>query len=325
LANFKGRDVLSIKEFTREEMDHAFEVAKKLEPVSWGQQYNDSLKGKIMGSLFFESSTRTRLSFESAIQRLGGQVIGFATPGVTRATGPRAETLEDTIRTIDKYVDVIVMRHFEVGATFKAAKYSRVPVLSGGDGSGEHPTQAYLDLYTILREKGRIDGLKIGLMGDLKHSRAMHSLAYALSKFNVDLYMISPKEVAYPTEVLEYVKSNGRKYVEVIDPQEVISELDALYPVRLHRDRFEQRGAKDEYDKIHGEYYKIGGPYRIDLKFLEKAKSDLIVMQPLPRTDELGCIILEEVDDTPFAVYFKQVFYGLAVRVALLALVMGVE
>lgn len=314
MNSLKGSDIISTKVLTRTIIEKILDTAKSMEIILHSATSAKLLEGKIMGSLFFQSSTRTRLSFESAMHRLGGSVIGFADPRTSRAYGPRAETLEDTIRTIERYCDIIVLRHPENGAAQRAADIVRVPILNGGDGTNEHPTQALLDTHTIWREKGKLDGLTVGLVGDLRSTRAMHSLAYALGKFNLKLLLISPPQLSLPPEIKKYLSENPAEFEEVADIEDAVPFLDVMYVTRLNKE-----GATNEE-----EYTKLLETYpRITLEILKKGKPDLIVMHDLPRTDEFGLQIAAEVDETPQAKYFDEVEYGVAVRMALLALTLG--
>jgi len=301
---FKGRDIISIKDFSREEIDYILEVAEAMEPIA--KRGSDMLQGRIMATLFFEPSTRTRLSFETAMHKLGGSTIGFAKPEVSSIM--KGETLADTVRVVENYADVIVLRHPLEGAARLAAEFSRVPIINAGSGSEEHPTQALLDLYTILKEKGRIDGLSIALVGDLRYGRAVHSLAYALSNYDVKLYLVSPELLRMRREVLEAIQHR----IEVVEErriEEVLPKVDVLYVTRIQKERFPDVS----------EYEKVRGSYRIDLETLRSAKGDLIILHPLPRVDEIA----PEVDQTPHARYFQQVWNGIVTRMALLALVLG--
>lgn len=267
---------------------------------------SDMLKGKILATLFFEPSTRTRLSFEAAMQRLGGSAISMAE--VESASVKKGENLADTIRTVENYADVITLRHPLDGAAKLAAEFSKIPVINAGSGSEEHPTQALLDLYTIRKEKGKIDGLKIAFVGDLRYGRTVHSLAYALSLFSVELCLVSPDSLRMRREVLRTIK-NKIPVTESSNLERTISQVDVLYVTRIQRERFPDPA----------EYSKVKGIYRIDLDCLKNAKKDLIILHPLPRVDEIA----SEVDNTPQARYFQQVWNGIVVRMALLALVLG--
>jgi aspartate carbamoyltransferase catalytic subunit len=303
-VNFEGRDIVSIRGFTREEIDHILKVAASVEPLA--KNGSDTLRGKVLAELFFEPSTRTMLSFQTAMYKLGGNVIGFAEPGVSSVW--KGETLADTIRVVEKYSDVIVLRHPLEGAARFAAEYAKVPVINGGSGAEEHPTQALLDLYTILKAKGKIDGLNIALMGDLRYGRTVHSLSYALSLYDVKLSMVSPNLLKMRREVLEDI-GNRIEVTEYNDVEEILPELDVLYVTRIQKERFPDLG----------EYEKVRGTFAVDLELLRRAKDDLIVLHPLPRLDEIAV----EVDSTPFARYFEQARNGVVVRMALLALVLG--
>jgi aspartate carbamoyltransferase catalytic subunit len=275
-----------------------------MEPTA--KKTSDILKGKILATLFFEPSTRTRLSFEAAMQKLGGTTISMAE--VESASIKKGENLADTIRTVENYADVIALRHPLDGAAKLAAEFSKIPVINAGSGSEEHPTQALLDLYTIQKEKGRIDGLKIAFIGDLRYGRTVHSLAYALSLFNVELCLVSPDSLRMRREVLRVIK-NKIPVTESSNLEKIIPQVDVLYVTRIQRERFPDPA----------EYAKVKGVYRIDLDCLKNAKQDLIILHPLPRVDEIA----PEVDKTPQARYFQQVWNGIVVRMALLALVLG--
>lgn len=301
---FEGRDIISVKDFSREEIDYIFDVARSMEPlVSKG---SEMLRGKILATLFFEASTRTRLSFESAMHKLGGSTIGFAEAEI--ASVKKGENLADTIRTVENYVDVIALRHPLEGAARLAAEFSSVPVLNGGSGAEEHPTQALLDLYTIVKERQNIDGLKISLVGDLRYGRTVHSLAYALSMYNIELYLVSPETLRMRREVLQAIKEKI-PVTEKTSLEKIVPLVDVLYVTRIQKERFP--------DPV--EYAKVKGSYRIDLQTLSEAKKDLVILHPLPRIDEIA----SEVDATPYACYFQQVRNGIVVRMALLALILG--
>ncbi|MEM1586610.1 MAG: aspartate carbamoyltransferase [Candidatus Bathyarchaeia archaeon] len=303
-ADFIGRDIISIKDFTREEIDYILKVAGEMEVSA--KSCSEMLKGKIMASLFFEPSTRTRLSFEAAMYKLGGSVIGFSEPEISSIR--KGENLADTVRVVEKYADVIVLRHPAEGAARFAAEYAKVPIINAGSGAEEHPTQALLDLYTVVKEKGRIDGLTVALMGDLKYGRTVHSLAYALSLYNVRLILVSPELLRMRREVLEDIRGRA-EVLEHTSIESVLPEVDVLYVTRIQKERFPDIT----------EYAKVKGSYKIDLNVLKRAKDDLIILHPLPRVDEISV----EIDLTPFARYFQQVENGLIVRMAILALVLG--
>jgi aspartate carbamoyltransferase catalytic subunit len=301
---FAGRDIISIRDFSREEIDYILKTAQAMEPLA--RKGSDMLKGKILATLFFEPSTRTRLSFEAAMHKLGGSTIGFAEAEI--ASVRKGENLADTVRTVENYADVIAIRHPLEGAARLAAEFAKVPIINGGSGAEEHPTQALLDLYTILKEKDTIDGLKIALVGDLRYGRTVHSLAYALSNYNVELYLVSPESLKMRREVLEEIRGKI-SVTEETDIAKVIPNLDVLYVTRIQKERFPDPA----------EYMKVKGSYKIDLELLKRAKKDMIILHPLPRVDE----IVSEVDGTPHARYFQQVWNGIVMRMALLALILG--
>ncbi len=302
---FKGRDIVSIKELSKEDMEIVFEVAREMIPIARGERKSDLLEGKILATLFFEPSTRTRLSFEAAMHRLGGSVIGFSNPSATSIS--KGETLADTVRVMDSYSDVIVIRHPYEGSARLAAEFAENPVINGGDGAGQHPTQTLLDLFTIHQEFGGIEGLKVALIGDLKYGRTVHSLAYALSYLGAKIYLISPELLRMPKHIIRELKN---KPVETDNIEDVIEEMDVFYVTRIQKERFPDPT----------EYKKVAGSYRITEELLQKAKRDAIVMHPLPRVNEIDV----DVDNTKHARYFQQAFNGVPVRMALLALVLGV-
>ena len=301
---FEGRDIISVKDFSRGEIDYIFKIAKTMEPLA--SRGSQMLRGSILATLFFEASTRTRLSFESAMHKLGGSTIGFAEAEI--ASVKKGENLADTVRTVENYADVIALRHPLEGAARLAAEFSKVPIINGGSGAEEHPTQALLDLYTMVKEKGRIDGLKIALAGDLRYGRTVHSLAYALSLYDIELYLVSPESLRMRREVLQTIKERVQ-VTEKTGLEKIVPLVDVLYVTRIQKERFPEPA----------EYVKVKGSYRIDVQALSEAKKDLIVLHPLPRVDEIAA----EVDDTPYARYFQQVRNGIVVRMALLALILG--
>ncbi len=292
---WKGRDVIAIRDFSKDELLHVLDVAHRFQ-----REQDPVLSGKVLASCFFEPSTRTRLSFESAMHRLGGRVIGFADGATTSQA--KGESLQDSMRVISSYADVIVIRHPQAGSAKVAADVAEVPVINAGDGPNEHPTQTLLDLYTIQKLQGRIDGLNIGFIGDLKYGRAMHSLARALKHFKVNMFFISPQSLAAPEELLHGA-------VQTADVQQVLPELDILYATRIQKERFP---SVDEYNAVKN-------CYSLMKSHLVNAKSSLKILHPLPRVDELH----PELDSTPFAAYFEQAANGVPVRQALLSLVLG--
>jgi aspartate carbamoyltransferase catalytic subunit len=301
---FKGRDIISIEDFSREEINYILNRGRAMEPFA--AKSSDMLKGKILATLFFEPSTRTRLSFEAAMLKLGGSTIGFAEAEI--ASVRKGENLADTIRTVENYADIIALRHPLEGAAKLAAEFSKVPILNAGSGAEEHPTQALMDLYTMQKEKGKIDGLKIALIGDLRYGRTVHSLAYALSLYNIELYLISPESLRMRREVIRAIK-NKISITEDTNLEKIIPQIDVLYVTRIQKERFPDPA----------EYAKVKGVYRIDLETLKNAKKDMIILHPLTRVGEIA----NEVDSQPQARYFQQVWNGIVVRMALLALVLG--
>jgi len=301
---FKGRDIISIKDFSRKEIDYILNVAAAMEPIA--KSGSTMLRGKILATLFYEPSTRTRLSFESAMHRLGGTAIGFAEAEI--ASVRKGENLADTMRVVENYCDIIALRHPLEGAARLAAEFASVPIVNAGSGAEEHPTQALLDMYTMQKELGRIDGLNIALVGDLRFGRTVHSLAYALSLYNVKLYFISPELLRMRREVLDTI-SERIKVEETTSLDEALPKLDVLYVTRIQKERFPDAA----------EYTKVKGSYKIDAAALKSAKKDMIILHPLPRVDEIS----PEVDGTHHARYFQQVWNGIVTRMALLALILG--
>ncbi len=302
--DFAGKDIVSIRDFTREEIDYILNVTDLVEPLA--RKGSDMLHGRILATAFFEPSTRTRLSFESAMYRLGGTCIGFADPRA--ASVEKGENLADTVRVLESYADALVIRHPLEGAARLAAEFSSIPVINAGSGAEEHPTQALLDLYTIKREKGTIDGLSIGLVGDLRYGRTVHSLAYALAQYKVRLHLISPDPLRMRRDVLVEVEKKIPAQ-ESGDLVKILPDLDVIYMTRIQKERFPDLA----------EYEKVKGSYRLDAAELASAKTDAIVMHPLPRIDEIS----SDVDGTAHSKYFKQVWYGLLTRMTLISLVLG--
>ena len=297
--NWINQDVISTINMEKNDMEQVFDVADTLRPVAEGREKSRALEGKILGNLFYESSTRTRLSFESAMLRLGGGCTGFADPASSRAVTKgfeQKELLDDMIRVVEKYVDIIVIRSLHDGSAELSANYASVPVINAGDGRNEHPTQALLDLYTIRHEKKNIDGLKIVQLGCLNVSRSQRSFAFAVSKYDVDLVFLSPKKYAFGRDVLNKIEKNlGHKPTVVTSSKALPTIADA--------------------DVIRVTF----GIQPINARTLQKAKNDLIVLHPLPRGPEVA----RDVDSTPHAVYFREVFNGLCTRMALLSLILG--
>ena len=301
---FQGRDIASIEDFTREEIDYILKISKTMEPLSI--KGSDMLHGKILANLFFEPSTRTRLSFEAAMLKLGGSTIGFG--DVENSSVKKGENLADTVRTVQNYADVIALRHPLEGAAKLAAEFAKIPIINAGSGAEEHPTQALVDLYTIQKERNQIDSLKIALVGDLRYGRTVHSLAYALSFYNIELVLVSPDSLRMRREVLRTIQ-NKIPVSETQNLDKVIPQVDVLYVTRIQKERFPDQA----------EYARVKGTYRVDLKNMANAKKDMIVLHPLPRVDEIA----PEVDATPQARYFQQVGNGVVIRMGLLALLLG--
>ncbi len=307
--DFYDRDIVSIKDFTRNQIEEILELAEVMVPYAKGEKIKRPLDGRILGNLFFEPSTRTRLSFESAALRLGADVIDVSQMSMTSIA--KGETLADTIRMVDTYCDAIVLRHPHEGAARLAAKFSENPVINAGDGAGSHPTQTLLDLFTMKREKESIDGLNIVLVGDLKYGRTVHSLAEALTMFGANLTFVAPEQLQMPDDTVAHLKEKGCNPTKTDSLEEVIGNADVLYVTRIQKERFPDPA----------EYQKVAGTYRVNNEMLREAKSDLIVMHPLPRIDEIA----PAVDFTPHAKYFDQAFNGIPVRMALLCAVLGGE
>lgn len=294
-----------MKDFSRDEIDIILNKVKDFEPIAKGQK-STLLSGKILATLFYEPSTRTRLSFETAMKRLGGEVIDLGS--IEKSSVAKGETLADTIRVIGNYADAIVLRHPREGAARMAAEYSRVPIINAGDGAGHHPTQTLLDLYSIMRESS-LSNLKIALVGDLKYGRTVHSLAYALSLYQANMTLISPKQLQMPDVIKKDLKKQGAKISEKTSLDDILGDIDVLYVTRIQKERFPDPA----------EYQKVAGIYRVTEELLEKARDNLIIMHPLPRVDEIE----SAVDKTKYARYFEQSFYGVPVRMTLLSIAMG--
>ncbi|MBM4237236.1 MAG: aspartate carbamoyltransferase [Euryarchaeota archaeon] len=309
MNGFRNSDVVSIRDLSKERIGQVLNLSEKMIPYARGEKSTKVLEGRILANLFFEPSTRTRLSFESAMARLGGMVLEVSHPAATSVV--KGETLADTVRMVESYADVIVLRHPHEGAARLAAHFSSKPVINAGDGAGQHPTQTILDLFTIRREKGKIEGMNVVMVGDLKYGRTAHSLAEALALFGAELTFVAPTNLQMPRETVKEVERLGHKPKLASKLEEVISRADVLYVTRIQRERFPDPS----------EYLKVAGSYRIDNGLLREAKKDLIVMHPLPRVDEIA----PEVDNTSHAKYFQQAFNGVPVRMALLLLVLGAE
>ncbi|MHB8606315.1 MAG: aspartate carbamoyltransferase [Thermoplasmatota archaeon] len=308
-ASFKGRHICHSGDLDVPEMDHVLDVAETLVPAAKGREILDVAHGKVLATLFFEPSTRTRLSFEAAMAILGGATISVAQGDASSAV--KGETLADTIRMVAAYADAIVLRHPREGAARLASKFSHIPVINAGDGAGQHPTQTLVDLYTIRKNKGSIAGNRIALVGDLKYGRTVHSLAHALARYGAEIVLVAPPALAMPADTRASLAALGAK-VEIAEKlEDVVSDVDVLYVTRIQKERF-----ADIED-----YKRVQGTYQVTNALLANGKKSLIVMHPLPRVGEIH----PEVDDTPHAKYFEQAANGVPVRMALLQLVMGLQ
>ncbi len=306
-APYYGRDIISVSQFERTDLDYILGVAQEMRAMVERVGTFDLLKGKILANLFYEPSTRTSSSFTSAMERLGGSVIPINE--VRYSSVAKGESLPDTVRTLECYADVIVLRHPEVGSAALAAQYARKPVINAGDGIGEHPTQALLDLFTILEELSRVDGLTITMLGDLKYGRTVHSLARLLSLYDVKLHYVSPEILRMPPELIEELQAKGIPQTEHTTLDEVLPETDVLYVTRVQKERFEDPQ----------QYEQVKGAYVITPATMQAAKDVMVIMHPFPRVGEISM----ELDQDPRAAYFRQMEYGLYVRMALLAMVLG--
>jgi aspartate carbamoyltransferase catalytic subunit len=314
MRSFLGRDILSLKEFERNEFFHVFDVAAELEPIAASRRNSDMLKEKTLVTAFYQPSTRTRLAHEAAMHRLGGHVTGFSDAKMTRAGDFYQESIKDTVKMLEYYGDVIVMRHFQQGAPHEAAKWASVPIINGGDGWGEHPTQILTDLYTVLKEKGTLDGLKWLAVGDLR-MRTMHSLGYALTQFDSQITFVSPPEMSLLPEFKEELKGYSLNFREVEHVEQAIADADVILvePV-VQPDYTKSR------DERTGELSLTPANYKITRELLTtKAKSDAILLHSLPRMDEVPV----DVDITRWSRYWQEAFNGVVMRMALLALVLG--
>jgi aspartate carbamoyltransferase catalytic subunit len=304
-----ARDVISIADFSKDDVSAVLAQAGRFESRliqdRWPLQL---LSGRICATVFYEPSTRTRLSFESAMHRLGGSVISVA-DALKSSSAVKGETLYDSARMIESYADVIVQRHPAVGSARELAEAASVPVINAGDGTGEHPSQAMLDLYTIERERGSLENLTVAMVGDLKNGRTVHSLSQALSHWGASLVLVSPPALAMPEELLDTLSNNGVSFMQTTDLRAGLAQADVAYVTRVQQERF-----ADSSD-----YMRYKGVYVINADIVRAAKAGLIVMHPLPRVDEIDT----NVDALPNAAYFKQARYGVFVRMALLAMVLG--
>ena len=313
MRSFSGRDILSLKDFERSEFMRVFEVAEELEPIARSRRNTDLLAAKTLVAAFYQPSTRTRLAHEAAMHRLGGHVVGFADPKMTRAGDFYQESIKDTVHMLEYYGDVIVMRHFQQGAPAEAARWASVPVINAGDGWGEHPTQVLTDLYTVLQEKGTIDGLTFLCIGDMR-MRTMHSLGYALSQFDAEAIFVAPPDMSLTPEFKAELVAKGVAFREAAHVADVIGDADVIYmePV-VQADYTKSR------EESGGGRPTTPDNYRVTRELLKKARTDSIILHSLPRMDELP----EDVDVTHHARYWEEAFNGVVMRMALLALVLG--
>jgi len=307
MINLKGQDILDGAQFTREELEHIMTVADGFRRQLDGHVVLDLMKGYILATLFFEPSTRTRLSFEAAMHRLGGNVIGFAS--AESSSTAKGESLADTIRTVDQYADIIAMRHPQIGSAKEAAAVARAPVLNGGDGAGQHPTQALLDLYTIRQERGRVDGTTIVLCGDLKNGRTVHAGVEMYKHYPCKLILVAPEPLKMPADIVARLRSHGVTVEETTDLEPALAQADVLYMTRIQKERFSDPA----------EYERLKGSYVLTREMIERINPDVTVLHPLPRVNEIAT----DVDDLSNAAYFRQMQNGVYVRMALIALVMG--
>ena len=304
--HFYNRDIVSIKDFSQQDLEYIFSTTDKINGLKPNEK-SELGKGRTLGYIFYEPSTRTRMSFEAAMASLGGSSIGIFDP--KSSSIEKGESLADTIRTMDLYSDVIVLRHPLDGSSRFAGELSKNPIINAGSGSEEHPTQAMLDLYTIIKEKKKIDGLAIGIVGDLKYGRTVYSLLYGLANYKVDVHLVSPPTLSIRKESIYDIanKLNIYEYSQLDD--ELLSKLDVIYVTRIQRERFPDLQ----------EYEKVKGTYTINSETLAKSKSDVSIMHPMPRMEEIS----QSIDNTKNAIYFKQAAYGKELRAALLTLILN--
>ncbi|MFC2113828.1 aspartate carbamoyltransferase [Bacteroidota bacterium] len=301
----KNKSLVSITDFTKEEQLKILEVAREFEK----KPKQRLLDNYVIASLFFEPSTRTRLSFESAINMLGGRIIGFSEAGTSSVS--KGETLRDTIRTVNNYVDLIVMRHPLDGSARFASETATVPIINAGDGANQHPTQTLLDMYTILQTQNTLENLKVGFVGDLKYGRTVHSLTMALANFNCEFSFVAPSFLQMPGQYKDFLNEKGLKYNTLSNIQDIIPEVDILYMTRIQRERFSDPQ----------EYEKVKDSYELKSADLAPAKDNMKVLHPLPRVNEINI----DVDSTPKAHYFQQALNGVFVRQAILCMILGVK
>ena len=298
-----SKSLISIQDFSKEEILHVLETAKEFEQ----NRSQKILEGKVIACIFFEPSTRTRLSFETAVNRLGAKVIGFS--DATNTSVSKGETLKDTIKMVSNYVDMIIMRHPLEGSSRYASEVASVPVVNAGDGANQHPSQTLLDLYSIMQTQGRLENLRINMVGDLKYGRTTHSLLQAMSHFNTEFVFTAPEELKMPVDYKDFLKKKGLTYTETTSLEEHLNDCDILYMTRVQQERFT--------DPM--EYEKVKDVYRLDASMLDNVKENMKILHPLPRVGEID----QNVDDSPHAYYFKQAENGLYVRMAIIAYLLG--
>ena len=305
MINLKNRSLISITDYSKEEILKVLDIAKDFE----ADPRQRILTGHVIASLFFEPSTRTRLSFESAVQYMGGSIIGFASADTSSQR--KGESLKDTILTVSNYSDLIIMRNPMDGSARFASEVAKVPIINAGDGANQHPTQCLLDLYSIQKTQGTLDNLHVALVGDLKYGRTVHSLVQALSMFNTTFHLVSPESLKLPSAVKIYIKNAGLEYYQYTELSDVIPEADIIYMTRVQQERFP--------DPL--EYEKVKNSYILENSMLEGSKENLRILHPLPRVNEIS----EDVDDNPKAYYFQQARNGVYVRQALIAAILGLK
>ena len=302
-------DLITMDDMTNEEIVSLLDDAERLLPVAHGEEFLPLLQGKLLANMFFEPSTRTRMSFETAMKRLGGDVVNLG--DVKSSSAVKGETLYDTMRMVDGYWDIAALRHPRQGAAQYAADACDIPIMNGGGGDGHHPTQTLLDLFTIRQAHGRLDGLTVALVGDLRYGRTVHSLSHALARFDCELIFISPNQLSMPTDIVSDLTESGAKITETDDLYSAIPEVDVIYMTRIQKERFPD---DDEYEKV-------AGIYKLTAADLTAAKGEMIVMHPLPRVDEIS----PDVDASRHARYFEQAFNGVVARMALMCKLLGID
>jgi aspartate carbamoyltransferase catalytic subunit len=313
MRSFRGRDILSLKEFERNEFEHVFDVADELRPIAERRQNTDLLKDKTLLTAFYQPSTRTRLATEAAMHRLGGHVLGFSDAKMTRAGDFYQESIKDTVHMLEFYGDVIAMRHFQQGAPAEAAQWASIPIINCGDGWGEHPTQVLTDLYTVQRELGGLDGQRWLLVGDMR-MRTMHSILYAFSQFDIEAFVCSPEEMSLLPEFKREIAEKDVSYTEVESVEKVIGDVDVVYMEPVVQADY-TKGRDERGDEVG----RTPKEYQVTRKLLKRAQRHAIVLHSLPRMDELTI----DVDETRHQRYWVEAFNGVVMRMALLSLVLG--